>query len=65
LANFTVEHPSSLRALFKFISRVRQTAGRWAFLPAAGRPAFVRPRVFGVSDGMPIEECSSGFCPAG
>ena len=32
---------------------------------AAGRLAFVHPRVFGVSDGMPIEECSSGFCPAG
>ncbi len=32
---------------------------------AAGRLTFVHPRVFGVSDGMPIEECSSGFCPAG
>ena len=32
---------------------------------AAGRSAFVHPRVFGMSDGMPIEECSSGFCPAG
>ena len=32
---------------------------------AAGLLAFVHPRVFGVSDGMPIEECSSGFCPAG
>src|SRR5208282_3805029 len=32
---------------------------------AAGALAFVHPRVFGVSDGMPIEECSSGFCPAG
>jgi ligand-binding sensor domain-containing protein/signal transduction histidine kinase len=32
---------------------------------AAGTLAFVHPRVFGVSDGMPIEECSSGFCPAG
>ncbi len=34
-------------------------------LLAAGRPAFVHPRVFGMSDGMPIEECSSGFYPAG
>ena len=32
---------------------------------AAGQTAFVHPRIFGVSDGMPIEECSSGFCPAG
>ncbi len=32
---------------------------------AAGRLDTVRPQVFGVSDGMPIEECSSGFCPAG
>ena len=30
-----------------------------------GQSAFVHPRVFGVSDGLPIEECSSGFCPAG
>jgi signal transduction histidine kinase len=34
-------------------------------LLAAGQLTFVHPRVFGVSDGMPIEECSSGFCPAG
>jgi ligand-binding sensor domain-containing protein/signal transduction histidine kinase len=32
---------------------------------AAGRPGFVHPRVFGYSEGMPSEECSSGFCPAG
>lgn len=27
--------------------------------------AFIHPRVFGLGDGMPAEECSSGFCPAG
>ena len=32
---------------------------------AAGKTGFVHPRVFGLSDGMPAEECSSGFCPAG
>jgi signal transduction histidine kinase len=32
---------------------------------AAGRPGFVHPQVFGYSEGMPSEECSSGFCPAG
>lgn len=32
---------------------------------AAGRTAFVHPRVFGRSDGMAAEECSTGFFPAG
>jgi ligand-binding sensor domain-containing protein/signal transduction histidine kinase len=32
---------------------------------AAGQRAFVHPRSFGLSDGMPVEECSSGFFPAG
>jgi ligand-binding sensor domain-containing protein/signal transduction histidine kinase len=32
---------------------------------AAGKIAFVHPRSFGVNDGMPVEECSSGFSPAG
>lgn len=32
---------------------------------AAGRTAFLHPRAYGVNDGMPAEECSSGFCPAG
>ncbi|HEY4416085.1 MAG TPA: two-component regulator propeller domain-containing protein [Verrucomicrobiae bacterium] len=32
---------------------------------AIGRTAFVHPRVYGISDGMPAEECSGGFCPAG
>jgi ligand-binding sensor domain-containing protein/signal transduction histidine kinase len=31
----------------------------------AGKITFVHPRVFGSGDGMPAEECSSGFCPAG
>jgi ligand-binding sensor domain-containing protein/signal transduction histidine kinase len=26
---------------------------------------FVHPRVYDTSDGMPADECSSGFCPAG
>jgi len=30
-----------------------------------GQISFVHPRVFGLDDGMPAEECSSGFCPAG
>jgi ligand-binding sensor domain-containing protein/signal transduction histidine kinase len=30
-----------------------------------GRTGFVHPRVFGRSDGMPVEECSTGFSPAG
>ncbi|EEF63377.1 sensor histidine kinase [Pedosphaera parvula] len=29
------------------------------------KTTFVHPKVFGVDDGMPAEECSSGFCPAG
>lgn len=32
---------------------------------AAGKIAAVHPRAFGVNDGMPAEECSSGFFPAG
>jgi len=32
---------------------------------AAGRIPFVYTRVYGVNDGMPAEECSGGFCPAG
>jgi len=32
---------------------------------AAGRIAFLHPRVYGINDGMPAEECSSGFSPAG
>jgi ligand-binding sensor domain-containing protein/signal transduction histidine kinase len=32
---------------------------------AAGRQAIVHPRAFGLSDGLPAEECSSGFYPAG
>ena len=32
---------------------------------AAGKPRFLHPRAFGINDGMPAEECSSGFCPAG
>ncbi|MCL4786150.1 MAG: hypothetical protein KJ070_05055 [Verrucomicrobia bacterium] len=32
---------------------------------AAGRRAFVHPRAFGLGDGLPAEECSSGFYPAG
>jgi len=32
---------------------------------ASGKRGFLHPRVFGVNDGMPVEECSSGFCPAG
>ena len=32
---------------------------------AAGKIAFLHPRVYGLSDGMPSEECSSGFYPAG
>lgn len=31
----------------------------------SGERAFVHPRAFGLSDGMPVEECSSGFHPAG
>jgi len=32
---------------------------------AEGKVRFVHPRSFGENDGMPAEECSSGFCPAG
>jgi ligand-binding sensor domain-containing protein/signal transduction histidine kinase len=32
---------------------------------ADGKNQFLHPRVFGLSDGMPAEECSGGFCPAG
>jgi ligand-binding sensor domain-containing protein/signal transduction histidine kinase len=32
---------------------------------AAGKTTFLHPRAFGVNDGMPVEECSSGFFPAG
>ena len=32
---------------------------------ATGQRAFLHPRAFGVNDGMPVEECSSGFFPAG
>ncbi|MGO8930452.1 MAG: two-component regulator propeller domain-containing protein [Limisphaerales bacterium] len=32
---------------------------------AAGTTTFIHPRAFGVNDGMPVEECSSGFSPAG
>ena len=32
---------------------------------ADGTTAFIHPLTYGVSDGMPVEECSSGFSPAG
>jgi hypothetical protein len=32
---------------------------------ASGKAGFLHPRAFGVNEGMPAEECSSGFCPAG
>ena len=32
---------------------------------AAGKLSFLRPQAFGLNEGMPAEECSSGFCPAG
>ena len=32
---------------------------------ALGKTTFIYPKSFGVNDGMPAEECSSGFCPAG
>lgn len=32
---------------------------------AGGKIDFVHPRAYGTSDGMPAEECSGGFCPAG
>ena len=31
----------------------------------AGKIALLNPRGFGLNEGMPVEECSSGFCPAG
>lgn len=32
---------------------------------ADGRTQFLHPRAYGINDGMPAEECSSGFSPAG
>ncbi len=32
---------------------------------AVGKIKFVHPRVYDTNDGMPADECSSGFCPAG
>ena len=32
---------------------------------ADGTTVFIHPLTYGVSDGMPVEECSSGFSPAG
>ena len=32
---------------------------------ASGKTSFLHPRAFSLNDGMPVEECSSGFCPAG
>ncbi len=32
---------------------------------AAGKTTFLHPRSFGVNDGMPLEECSSGSFPTG
>lgn len=32
---------------------------------AAGRITFVHTRFYGLNDGMPAQECSGGFCPAG
>lgn len=32
---------------------------------AVGRLSFVQPHAFGIYEGMPAEECSSGFCPSG
>ncbi|HEV2211621.1 MAG TPA: two-component regulator propeller domain-containing protein [Verrucomicrobiae bacterium] len=32
---------------------------------ASGARLFLHPRAFGINEGMPAEECSSGFCPAG
>lgn len=32
---------------------------------ASGKTTFIYPKSFGLNDGMPAEECSSGFCPAG
>jgi signal transduction histidine kinase len=32
---------------------------------AVGKLTFLHPRAYGINDGMPAEECSSGFSPAG
>jgi ligand-binding sensor domain-containing protein len=32
---------------------------------AAGKSTLIHSRAYGVGDGMPVEECSDGFCPAG
>lgn len=32
---------------------------------ADGKTSSVHPTAFGLNDGLPAEECSSGFCPAG
>jgi len=32
---------------------------------AAGKTRLIHPRAFGIGDGMPVEECAGGFCPAG
>ena len=32
---------------------------------AVGKISFLHPRGYGANDGMPAEECSGGFCPAG
>ena len=32
---------------------------------ADGKLPFLHPRSYGINDGMPSEECSGGFCPAG
>ena len=32
---------------------------------AAGKLFYLHPRTYGLNAGMPAEECSSGFCPAG
>lgn len=31
----------------------------------SGKITLLNPRSFGLNEGMPVEECSSGFCPAG
>lgn len=31
----------------------------------AGTIKFIHPRAFGTGEGLPVEECSGGFCPAG
>lgn len=32
---------------------------------AAGKSTLIHSRAFGTGDGMPVDECSGGFCPAG